>query len=354
MDTSSPTRAPALDALGPAPLTGLRAPLVDRRGRVARKVRISLTDRCNFACLFCMPSKEKVHWLPRDELLSFEEVERVARVLVSLGVRKVRLTGGEPLIRPNLEELVRRLVRIPGLEEVDMTTNAWFLAEKARALREAGLHGVTVSLHSLRRDRFRQIAGMDALPRVLEGIEAARREGLAPVKINSVAIRGYNEDEVLDLVDFARDRDISLRFIEFMPLDGRGTWDPEKVVSGHDLRAAIESRYVLLPRGRGDGETAQRWGFEDGRGEVGLITPITEPFCDDCDRIRLTADGQFLTCLFDRNLHDLRTPLRAGATDEELAERIRASYDQKPAGVQYLGDLRKTWVKPRAMHAIGG
>ncbi|MDE1820198.1 MAG: GTP 3',8-cyclase MoaA [Euryarchaeota archaeon] len=354
METPTLGGGDARSTSGPLVGAALRAPLVDRRGRVARKVRISLTDRCNFACLFCMPSKGKVHWLPRQELLSFDEVERLTRVLVSMGVRKVRLTGGEPLLRPKVEELVGRLTRIPGLEEVDMTTNAWFLAEKASALRAAGLHGVTVSLHSLRRDRFHQIAGMDALPRVLEGIEAARREGLTPLKVNSVAIRGYNEDEVLDLVEFARERDIALRFIEFMPLDGRGTWDPEKVVSGHDLRARIGSRYELLPRGRGDGETAQRWGFEDGKGEVGLITPITEPFCDDCDRIRLTADGQFLTCLFDRALHDLRAPLRAGATDEELAETVRACYDRKPPGVQYLGDLRKTWVKPRAMHAIGG
>ncbi len=337
-----------------SPLTSLRAPLIDTRGRVARKLRVSLTDRCNFACLFCMPSKGKVHWLPSEDLLHFEEVERLVRVLVSLGVRRVRLTGGEPLLRPGVDQLVRQLTRIPGLEEVDMTTNGWSLAEMAAPLRRAGLHGVTVSLHSLRADRFRAIAGVDALSRVLEGIDAACREGLTPVKINSVAIRGYNEDEVIDLVEFARERDVSLRFIEFMPLDGRGTWDPAKVVSGAEILSRIRDRYPLLLRGRGDGDTARRWGFADGRGEVGLITPITEPFCDDCDRVRLTSDGMFLTCLFDRTLNDLRGPMRSGATDEELAERIRTVYGRKPPGVQYLGDLRKTWVKPRAMHAIGG
>lgn len=334
--------------------TGHTGPLVDSKGRVARKVRISLTDRCNFACLFCMPKHNEVHWLPGGEILSFDEVERVARILAGLGVRKIRLTGGEPLLRPHLETLVQRLVRIPGVEEVDMTTNAWFLAEKAAALHHAGLHGVTVSLHSLRADRFRRISGLDALPRVLEGIEAARREGLAPVKVNAVAIRGYNEDEIVDLVDFARERDLSLRFIEFMPLDGLGTWDPAKVVSGKEILDVVGKKHGLIPRGRGDGDTAQRWGFEDGRGELGLITPISNPFCDDCDRIRLTADGKFMTCLFDRSLHDLRTPLRSGATDAELTERIRRLYGLKPPGVQYLGDLRKTWVKPRAMHAIGG
>lgn len=329
-------------------------PLVDSRGRVARKVRISLTDRCNFTCLFCMPSHANVHWLPREEILSLEEVEHLARVLAGLGIRKIRLTGGEPLLRPEVETLVRHLVRIPGVEEVDMTTNGWFLAERAAGLRSAGLHGVTVSLHSLRPDRFQKISGVDALPRVLQGIDAARREGLAPVKINSVAIRGYNEDEVMDLVEFARAGDFSLRFIEFMPLDGLGAWDPGKVVSGKEILETVGRRHGLVARGRGEGDTAQRWGFEDGRGELGLITPITAPFCDDCDRIRLTADGRFLTCLFDRSLHDLRTPLRAGASDAELAERFRRCYGQKPAGVQYLGDLRKTWVKPRAMHAIGG
>jgi GTP 3',8-cyclase len=347
---------PQVDASGTSPpvAPALSGPLVDGRGRVARKVRISLTDRCNFACLFCMPKHGEVRWLPREEILTFDEVERLARILASLGIRKIRLTGGEPLLRPDLDQLVRRLVRIPGVEEVDMTTNGWSLAEKAASLHAAGLHGVTVSLHSLRRDRFEKISGVDALPRVLQGIEAASREGLAPVKVNAVAIRGYNDDEVMDLVEFAREYDLSLRFIEFMPLDGLGAWDPAKVVSGHQIVETISRRYGLVARGRGEGDTAQRWGFEDGRGELGLITPITAPFCDDCDRIRLTADGKFLTCLFDRALHDLRTPLRAGATDAELADRFRHCYGQKPAGVQYLGDLRKTWVKPRAMHAIGG
>jgi len=331
--------------------------IIDSRGRVARKLRISVTDRCNFACLFCMPQKEKIRWLPKEEILSFEEITRVTRILVSLGVEKVRLTGGEPLLRREIEKLVKMLSGIDGIKSLDMTTNGWFLREKARALKQAGLRGVTVSLHSLRPDRFAKISGMDALPRVLEGIDAAYEAGLSPIKINSVAIRGYNEDEIIDLVEFARERGFSIRFIEFMPLDGLGLWSPERVVSGREILDILSSRYRLIPKGREPGGTATLWAFEDGRGEVGVITSMTEPFCDDCDRIRLTADGKILTCLFDTKLYDLKPLLRGFASDGEIATYIQECFRRKPAGVAYMPLFKKLAferVKPRAMYAIGG
>ena len=313
-----------------------------------------MTDRCNFACLFCMPEKDKVKWLPRDDILSFEEITRVARILASMGVDRVRLTGGEPLIRKHLEVLVSMLRSVEGISSLDMTTNGWYLADKAEALKKAGLRGVTVSLHSLRRDRFAKISGMDALPTVLKGIGVAKEAGLDPVKINSVAIRGYNDDEILQLVEFAREIDAPIRFIEFMPLDGLGDWSVDRMVSGKEILEKVSAKYKLVPKGREPGETASLWGFEDGRGELGVITPMTEPFCDDCDRIRLTSDGKILSCLFDTNFNDLKPILRGGGTDEVLAARIRECVRNKPAGVAYMPWVRSAWEKPRAMYAIGG
>lgn len=321
---------------------------------MAKKLRISVTDRCNFACLFCMPEKHKIKWIPQQEVLSFEEIERIARVLASLGVEKIRITGGEPLLRKGLEELVRKLTEIPGIKSVDMTTNGWFLEEKAEALREAGLRGVTVSLHSLRADRFAKISGMDALPRVLRGIEKAHDVGLNPVKINSVAIRGYNDDEVLDLVERARQRWISIRFIEFMPLDGLGMWSYDKVVPGKEIVETVSARWPLRAMGRGKAETSSMWRFEDGRGTLGLITPMSDPFCDDCDRIRLTADGKLLSCLFDTEYHDLRHVVRNGGTDEALADLILSAVWKKPEGVGHMPWIKQGWAKPRNMNAIGG
>ncbi len=328
--------------------------LLDRKGRVAKKLRISVTDRCNFACLFCMPEKDKVKWLPMEEILSFDEIERVTQVLVSLGIEKVRITGGEPLLRRNLDDLIRRIRQIEGLATIDMTTNGWFLGVKAKELRNAGLRGVTVSLHSLRRERFAKISGMDALPRVLKGIDEAIRVGLNPVKINSVAIRGYNDDEIIDLVEFARERNVSIRFIEFMPLDGLGIWSQDSMVSGGEILEKIKSRHELVPNGREAGETATLWGFRDGRGGLGVITPMTEPFCDDCDRIRLTSDGKLLSCLFDTEYHDVKPIIRNGGSDAELAEYIIQSVWKKPDGVGYMPWVNDGWAKPRNMNAIGG
>ena len=300
-----------------------------------------------------MPEKEKVKWIPQGEILSFDEVERIARVLASLGIEKIRVTGGEPLLRRDLEQLVRKLTSIPGIRSVDMTSNGWYLEQKAESLREAGLRGVTVSLHSLRSDRFAKISGVDALPRVLRGIDRALDVGLRPVKVNSVAIRGYNDDEILDLVEFARERRISIRFIEFMPLDGLGMWSYDKVVGGKEIVEKASEKYPLQPQGRGTAETSALWKFVDGRGDLGLITPMSDPFCDDCDRVRLTADGKLLSCLFDTEYYDLRHIVRNGGTDEDLASSIINAVWKKPEGVGHMPWIKDA-AKPRNMNAIGG
>jgi cyclic pyranopterin phosphate synthase len=328
--------------------------LRDRKGRVARKLRVSVTDRCNFACLFCMPEKDKISWMPKEEILSFSEIERIVRTLASLGIQKVRITGGEPLLRRDLEDLVDSLTSIGGIRSVDMTTNGWHLERKAETLRKAGLRGVTVSLHSLRSDRFAKISGVDALPRVLRGIDRALDAGLNPVKINSVAIRGYNDDEILNLIEYARERRISIRFIEFMPLDGLGMWNYDRVVPGKEIIDNVSRVYPLEARGRGNSETSSLWRFKDGRGDLGLITPMSEPFCDDCDRIRLTADGKLLSCLFDTNYHDLRHIVRNGGTEEALTDTILKAVWNKPDGVGYMPWIKDGWAKPRNMNAIGG
>lgn len=336
---------------------GLRADgrsLKDRKGRVAKKLRISVTDRCNFACLFCMPEKDKISWIPQQEILDFGEIERITKVLAALGIEKIRITGGEPLLRRDLHRLVGALSRINGIRSIDMTTNGWHLEGKAEALREAGLRGVTVSLHSLRSDRFSKISGIDALPRVLRGIDRALDVGLKPVKVNSVAIRGYNDDELMDLVEYARERSISIRFIEFMPLDGLGIWSSDRVVSGKEIIDKVSSRYPLVARGRGTGETSSLWRFADGRGDLGLITPMSDPFCDDCDRIRLTADGKLLSCLFDIEYHDIRHLVRNGASDDQIAETLLKAVWKKPEGVGYMPWIKTGWEKPRNMNAIGG
>ncbi len=327
--------------------------LSDSKGRVARKLRISVTDRCNFACLFCMPNKDQMKWLPDGDKLSFEEIERVVAVFASMGVEKVRITGGEPLLRPRLDELVRRVATLDGVSSVDMTTNGYLLKDKARALKLAGLRGVSVSLHSLRRDRFAKLSGVDALPRVLEGIEEAIKVGLDPVKVNSVAIRGYNEDEIVPLVDYVRSRGLTIRFIEFMPLDGLGIWSPGSIITGQEIMAAVNEKYPVASLGREKGSTASLWGFEEGP-QVGLVTPMSEPFCDDCDRVRLTSDGKFLSCLFDTHYYDLKPILRGGGSDGDLEKFISDAMKKKPDGVQYMPWIREGWEKPRNMNAIGG
>ena len=328
--------------------------LKDTKGRVAKKLRISVTDRCNFACLFCMPEKGKISWIPQQEILDFGEMERITGILAGLGIEKIRITGGEPLLRSDLDRLVKALSGIKGIRSIDMTTNGWHLESKAKALREAGLRGVTASLHSLRSDRFTKISGIDALPRVLRGIDRALDVGLKPVKVNSVAIRGYNDDELMDLVEYARERSISIRFIEFMPLDGLGIWSSDRVVSGKEIIEKVSNRYPLVASGRRTGETSSLWRFADGRGDLGLITPMSDPFCDDCDRIRLTADGKLLSCLFDTEYHDIRHLVRNGATDHQIAEALLEAVWKKPEGVGHMPWIKTGWERPRNMNAIGG
>ena len=324
-------------------------PLVDRFGRVHRDLRISVTDRCNFRCTYCMP-EEGMQWRERSELLSFEEIERVARVLVGrFGVDSIRLTGGEPTVRAHLPVLVRKLAAL-GVD-VAMTTNGASLALLADDLAAAGLRRVNVSLDSLRAERFAALTRRDMLPQVLEGIDAALAAGLTPVKVNAVVMRGHNDDEVVELAAYGRDKGVEIRYIEFMPLDADGEWQPDLVVPGDEIVAAVAARWPVEPVARGNAP-ATRWRYVDGRGSFGVISSVSEAFCSTCDRVRLTADGAFRACLFATEETDLRGPLRAGASDDELAELLRSTVERKWAG---HGISSVTFSRPRrSMSEIGG
>ena len=329
------------------------APLVDALGRVHTNVRISVTDRCNIRCFYCMPA-EKVEFRPRDEILTFEEIERFVRVLAGMGVRKVRLTGGEPLVRQGLPILVRKLVQVPGIQEIALTTNGILLGEQAGPLKEAGLGRLNISLDTLDRETFKKISRRDELERVLAGIFAAKQAGFERVRLNSIAIRGLTEAEVVRLVGFARQHDFEMRFIEYMPLDADGLWDHEQVLSGDEIRRLIEAEYgPLVPRRVEDpSQPATDYMFADGGGRVGFINPVTQPFCGRCNRLRLTAEGQVRNCLFSTVEWDARAVLRGGGSDEELEALVRASVAAKKAG---HGIDNSDFVKPqRAMYQIGG
>ena len=346
--------------------------LIDSQGRVLRDLRVSITDRCNFRCLYCLPETEAAQnfyrghwahlpnpapivqqWVPKAHILSFEEIERVVRLAVSLGIQKVRLTGGEPLLRHNVEDLVARIARIPGLTDLAMTTNGFLFPQKAQALRAAGLRRISFSLDSLDRDNFRKITGRDGLDEVLASIRLAQELGLHPVKVNAVIIRGLNDHEIEALADFARERNLSLRFIEFMPLDSARAWLKEMVVPGREVLARLQARFDLRPVAADNpSATAKRWSFPDGRGEIGIIAPVSEPFCGHCNRIRLTADGKIRTCLFSVTEHDLRSRLRAGASDEEIAEWLKGVVWQKEAR-HHIGEPEFV-PPPRSMSCIGG
>ena len=346
--------------------------LVDSHGRTLRDLRVSLTDRCNFRCMYCLPETEAAQnfyrgrwaqmpssapiiqqWVAKSLILSFEEIERIVRVALSLGIRKIRLTGGEPLLRQGLEELVARIAKIPGLEDLAMTTNGFLFPQKARALREAGLHRISFSLDSLDRDNFKKMTGRDGLGEVLESIRLAQVLGFHPVKVNAVIIRDINDHELISLVEFARDHDLSFRFIEFMPLDSARAWQKEMVVTGAEILNRIRQRFELLPvTSENPSATAKRWAFADGRGEIGVIAPVSEPFCGHCNRIRLTADGKIRTCLFSVNEHDLRSRLRNGASDVEIADWLRGVVWQKEAR-HHIGEPEFV-SPPRSMSCIGG
>jgi len=349
-----------------------RGSLVDAHGRVLRDLRVSLTDRCNFRCLYCLPETEAAQnfyrghwahlpnsapivqqWAPRSHLLSFEEIERVVRLAVSLGIQKIRLTGGEPLLRHDLEKLVAKISVIPGIEDLAMTTNGFLFADKARALREAGLRRVSFSLDSLDRGNFKKITGRDGLESVLASIQVAQESGFGPVKVNAVVIRDINLHEVGSLAEFAREKNLSLRFIEFMPLDSARAWQKDMVVPGAEILRRLQARFVLRPvPGDNPSSTSRRWAFADGRGEIGIIAPVSEPFCGHCNRIRLTADGKVRTCLFSVTEHDLRSQLRNGASDDTLAGWLRGVVWQKEAR-HHIGE--PDFVSPpRSMSCIGG
>jgi cyclic pyranopterin phosphate synthase len=335
---------------------GPAIPLVDPYARRVKDLRVSITDRCNFRCAYCMPA-EGMRWLPRDELLTYEEIARVARVCVErFGFEAIRLTGGEPLVRAHVTRLVELLATL-GVD-LALTTNGVKLPELAHDLRAAGLRRVNVSLDSLRRETFFALTRRDELDHVLAGIDAALDAGLAPVKVNAVVMRGVNDDEVVDLARFGRERGVGMRFIEFMPLDAQGEWSADKVVPAQEILDRIDAVFPLARAGDDHVDPAERYVYRDGHGDVGVIASVTEPFCDHCDRVRLTAEGQFRTCLFALEEFDLRVELRSGAgldapdLDDRLAAAIMRAVGTKWAGHR-IG--RDDFVRPeRSMSQIGG
>jgi cyclic pyranopterin phosphate synthase len=326
--------------------------LIDSLGRRIVNLRVSVTDRCNLRCFYCIPD-ENVIWHPRAEILTFEEIERFVRVVAGLGIRKLRLTGGEPLLRKDLPRLVAALVAVPGIADVGMTTNGIGLARMARPLREAGLRRLNVSLDTLDRALFARLTRRDALAAVLEGLDAAHAAGFAPIKINAVIERDRNLSEVVPLARLARERGFVLRFIEYMPIGAGDAWSMRSVVSNAEILAMLRELGELEPLAEPDGTgPAARWRWRDGKGEIGLIGSVTEPFCDHCNRIRITADGKLRTCLFSIVEHDVRALLRGGATDEDVADLVVRAVAKKEPGHK-IG--RPDFVKPiRTMSAIGG
>ena len=362
--------------------------LKDSYNRPIRDLRVSLTDRCNFRCFYCLPHGEPPI-APKEQMLSYEEIEYVCEIFVTLGIEKIRLTGGEPMLRKDIETIIRKLAKLKvpamsdklqfvddvrakspslendkvkhighsehrGLLDLALTTNGYFLPDRAQGLKDAGLDRVTISLDSLKREVFKRMTGVDVLDKVLAGIEATKKAGLEPIKINAVIVRGHNEDEVADFAAFAREHDVKMRFIEFMPLDSGHDWSRADVFSGREIHERINERFPLtavdIDRGS---ETSSRYRFTDGApGEIGIIAPVTEPFCGACSRIRLTADGQIRTCLFSTVEHSLRDVVRSGATRTEIVEFIEAVVLKKEPR-HYIND--PGFVTPsRTMSFIGG
>ena len=329
-------------------------PLLDSYNRTIRDLRISLTDRCNFRCFYCLPNGEPA--LARKEtILTFEEIARIAEIFVSLGIEKIRLTGGEPLIRRDVPTLVARLAKLkPLLKDLALTTNGFDFPRHAETLKHSGLDRVTISLDSLNRKNFLDITGVDALEKVLTAIESAKEHGFEPVKINAVIVRGRNDNEIVDFARFARERELSFRFIEFMPLDSGHEWSREMVVSGREIRDAINEVFPLKLKEKSRGsETAWNYEFADGApGEIGVIAPVTEMFCGQCSRIRLTADGQIRTCLFSTTEHNLRDVVRRGASQTEIIRFIENTVLKKEPS-HHINDTE--FVTPsRSMSFIGG
>jgi cyclic pyranopterin phosphate synthase len=327
-------------------------PLVDGHGRLIGDLRVSVTDRCNFRCQYCMPA-EGLPWLERDEVLTFEEITRLVSLLSSMGVHDIRLTGGEPLVRRDFPRLAKMLSDIEDVADLSLTTNGFLLERDAAALVESGINRFNVSVDSLQRDRFYELTRRDALDQVLRGLELlASFPEAHPIKVNAVGIRGFTEEEVIPFARLARSAPYEVRFIEFMPLDADHAWSPEQVLTGAEIRAAIDEVFPLEPERREPHATARVYRFADGQGKIGFINPVSEPFCADCNRIRLTADGRLRTCLFSLNETDLRAPLRAGADDRELERIVRDAVWRKELK-HHVGE--PGFIQPdRTMSAIGG
>jgi GTP 3',8-cyclase len=326
--------------------------LHDGHGRRISDLRVSVTDRCNFRCQYCMPA-DGLPWLERSAVLTFEEIERVVRLFASMGVTDVRLTGGEPLVRRDFPRLASMLARVDGVDDLSLTTNGYLLERDAAALVEAGINRVNVSIDSLQRDRFFHITRRDSLPQVLRGLDAlAAHPEVHPIKVNAVALRGFTEQEALPFAEFARSTAFQVRFIEFMPLDGDHAWSADQVLTGEELRGIIDAVHPLEELPREPSSTARVFRFRDGSGEIGFINPVSEPFCADCNRVRLTAEGKLRTCLFSMHETDLREPMRAGASDAELERIVRDAVWRKELK-HHVGEpgFRQP---PRTMSAIGG
>src|SRR3954470_23181127 len=326
--------------------------LHDGHGRRISALRVSVTDRCNFRCQYCMPA-DGLPWLDRSAVLTFEEIERLVRVFASMGATAAPPPGGEPLVRRDFPKLVSMLAAVDGIEDLSLTTNGYLLERDATALVKAGIDRVNVSIDSLQRDRFFHITRRDSLPQVLRGLDAlARHPEVHPIKVNAVAMRGFTEAEAIPFAEFARSTAFQVRFIEFMPLDADHAWTQDQVLTGEELRAIIDAVYALEELPREPSATARVFRFSDGAGEIGFINPVSEPFCSDCNRIRLTAEGKLRTCLFSLHETDLREPLRAGASDQELEQIVRDAVWRKELK-HHVGEpgFRQP---PRTMSAIGG
>ena len=332
----------------------MKTKLIDNYGRIAKKLRVSVTDRCNMRCGYCMP-KNNTKWFDDSEVLTFDEIIRLSSILASFGVEKIRLTGGEPLVRPSIENLTKSIRKIRHIKSVGLTTNGLLLSDKIDALKSSGLDSVNISLDSFKEDRFRMMTGINGLNKVTSSIQKARDAGFN-VKINTVVVRGWNDDEVVEFANFARRTGITVRFIEFMPLDGTGVWRSDLVFSKKEMVEKLESNFgTMFPMLEQEiSAPAKLYSFSDGEGTIGFIPSVTEPFCNQCDRIRLTSDGRFLTCLFENPGYDIKRDLREGASDQELGQSLVHYMTTKQEGVVSL--IRINGLKPKLnlMHTIGG
>ena len=327
--------------------------LIDSFGRTARKLRISVTDRCNLQCIYCMP-KNNNNWFDSTDILTFDEIIRFGSIMSKLGIENIRLTGGEPLLRSNIEILVENLSKITGIKKVSMTTNGILLSNKISQLKKAGLSSINISLDTFNHEKFKKINGTDKLDQVLESIKIANNEQMS-IKINNVVMRGWNDDEVVDFAHFSKATGHSVRFIEFMPLDGSGIWNENLVVTKQEIMTKIRHEIgKMIPLDIDRSSPAKPYTFSDGKGIIGFIPSISEPFCQNCDRVRITSDGHFLTCLFEKPGFDIKALLREGKSDKEIVNFIQNCIHKKPEGIIQI--IRNKKLKPslNQMNMIGG